>query len=146
MARDVSDSTPIESRDELVAWVASGEKPAMQWRLGTEHEKVPFYTADHAPVPYAGERGIGALLEGLRRETGWAPIHDGEALIGLADDAGGVDAIVDVLHLVERAVASLLGAVALAAEPDLVAAGPAHGALPTQRRASDDWTTTGVLR
>jgi len=89
MARDVSDSTPIESRDELVAWVAGGEKPAGEWRLGTEHEKVPFHAADDSPVPYGGERGIGALLEGLRRETGWAPIHDGEAIIGLVDEAEG---------------------------------------------------------
>jgi glutamate--cysteine ligase len=89
MARDVSDSTPIESRDELVAWVAAGEKPEADWRLGTEHEKVPFFTADASPVPYEGERGIRALLENLRSEDGWAPIHDHEAIIGLADERGG---------------------------------------------------------
>ena len=42
MARDVSDATPIGARSELVDWVASGEKPRDAWRLGTEHEKVPF--------------------------------------------------------------------------------------------------------
>ena len=89
MARDVSDATPIESRDELVAWIAEGEKPASDWRLGTEHEKVPFYASTNAPVPYESERGIEALLEGLREATGWEPILDGEALIGLADDGGG---------------------------------------------------------
>ena len=89
MARDVSDATPIETRDELVAWIAEGEKPASDWRLGTEHEKVPFYASTNAPVPYEGERGIEALLEGLREATGWEPILDGEALIGLADDGGG---------------------------------------------------------
>ena len=89
MARDVSDATPIETRDELVAWIAEGEKPASDWRLGTEHEKVPFYAETNAPVPYEGERGIEALLEGLREATGWEPIVDGEALIGLADDGGG---------------------------------------------------------
>ena len=89
MARDVSDATPIETRDELVAWIAEGEKPASDWRLGTEHEKVPFYARTNAPVPYEGEHGIEALLEGLRKATGWEPILDGEALIGLADDGGG---------------------------------------------------------
>lgn len=89
MARDVSDATPIETRDELVAWIAEGEKPASDWRLGTEHEKVPFYASTNAAVPYEGERGIEALLEGLREATGWEPILDGEALIGLADDGGG---------------------------------------------------------
>ena len=89
MARDVSDATPITSRTELIEWVAAGEKPRADWRLGTEHEKVPFYRADHAPVPYAGERGIGALLDGLRRETGWDEIRDGDTLIGLANEVEG---------------------------------------------------------
>lgn len=89
MARDVSDATPLESRDELVAWVAAGEKPKAQWRIGTEHEKVPFYRADASPVPFAGENGIGALLEGLRAETGWEPITDAGNLIGLFEGEGG---------------------------------------------------------
>ena len=45
MARDVSDATPIGARDELVAWLAAGAKPKDAWRLGTEHEKFPFYRA-----------------------------------------------------------------------------------------------------
>jgi glutamate--cysteine ligase len=89
MARDVSDATPIGARDELVAWVAEGEKPRRAWRLGTEHEKIPFYRAGHAPVPYEGEAGIRALLDGLSAETGWEPILDGNAIIGLYDGAGG---------------------------------------------------------
>ena len=78
MARDVSDTTPIGARSELVDWIASGEKPRDTWRLGTEHEKIPFYTADASPVPYEGGRGIRALLEGLRERTSWAPIIEGE--------------------------------------------------------------------
>jgi hypothetical protein len=71
-----------------------------------------------------------------------------DRLVRLAGNAGGVDDIVEELHLVERAVASLLGAIALAAEPDLVAltggAGATDAAAPASR--SSDWTTTGVLR
>jgi len=89
MARDVSDTTPIGARSELVEWIASGEKPRESWRLGTEHEKVPFYKADASPVPYDGSRGIRALLEGLQERTGWAAIMEGDHPIGLADDAGG---------------------------------------------------------
>ena len=89
MARDVSDATPIGARHELVEWIASGEKSREAWRLGTEHEKVPFYRDGHAPVPYDGERGIRSLIEGMRRLTGWQPILDGDNPIGLADDAGG---------------------------------------------------------
>src|SRR5215203_6904156 len=89
MARDVSDATPIAARDELVAWIAEGEKPREAWRLGTEHEKIPFYRASHAPVPYEGETGIRALLDGLSAETGWDPILDRNNIIGLYDPHGG---------------------------------------------------------
>lgn len=89
MARDVSDTTPIGARSELVEWIASGEKPRDTWRLGTEHEKVPFYTADASPVPYEGGKGIRALLEGLQARTGWEPIIESGQPIGLFDEAGG---------------------------------------------------------
>ena len=89
MARDVSDTTPIGARSELVEWIASGEKPRETWRLGTEHEKIPFHRADSSPVPYEGGRGIRALLEGMQERTGWEPIIEGDHPIGLADEAGG---------------------------------------------------------
>ncbi|GGK25079.1 glutamate--cysteine ligase [Salinarimonas ramus] len=89
MARDVSDATPITSRDALVAWVAEGEKPRSAWRIGTEHEKIPFYRADASPVPFAGDNGIEALLAGLQRETGWERIEDDGNLIGLFEGEGG---------------------------------------------------------
>src|SRR5918997_4663126 len=93
MARDVSDATPIGARRELVEWVASGEKPKAEWRLGTEHEKIPFYPEGEAPVPYEGERGIRALLEGLQGIDGWQPIMESDAEgghpIGLFDERGG---------------------------------------------------------
>src|SRR5690606_13885863 len=63
MARDVTDATPIESRDQLVEALSSGGKPRDEWRVGTEHEKFGFYEADCSPVPYEGEHGIRRLLE-----------------------------------------------------------------------------------
>jgi gamma-glutamylcysteine synthetase len=33
----------ISSRDELVAYLEQGAKPARDWRIGTEHEKFGFY-------------------------------------------------------------------------------------------------------
>ncbi len=61
-------------------------------------------------------------------------------------DSGGVNEIVEELHSVERAVASLLGAIALAAEPDLAGASGAMDDLPAPRRPAEaEWTTTGVL-
>ena len=88
MARDTVDMQPIESRDELVAWLAAGCKSG-PLKIGTEHEKFPFTAAGHAPVPYEGPNGIGALLEGLRQRTGWEPILENGKSIGLFDEAGG---------------------------------------------------------
>ncbi|MCU1621328.1 MAG: hypothetical protein JWL79_173 [Frankiales bacterium] len=68
-----------------------------------------------------------------------------DRLARLAEADGGVDDIVEELHLVERAVASLLGAIALAADPDLVGVGGTETpAVPS--RPATDWTTTGILR
>src|ERR1700712_4351293 len=89
MARDTSDTTPLTTRDELIAWFAAGEKPRESFAIGTEHEKIPFYRETRAPVPYAGETGIRALLDGLGRETGWEPILDLGNIIGLSAGGGG---------------------------------------------------------
>ncbi len=94
MARDVSDTTPVTSKAQLINWLEAGMKPPASFRLGTEHEKFPFYIDDLAPVPYDGDpaKGLGGirhLLEGLQQASGWEPILDHEALIGLADPIGG---------------------------------------------------------
>src|SRR5262245_2151777 len=89
MARDQIDMTPLTSRDELVAWIAAGEKPKHQFRIGTEHEKTPFHLSDHSPVSYEGSRGIGALLNGMRHLLGWEPIMERGNIIGLYDVTGG---------------------------------------------------------
>jgi len=89
MARDQIDMTPLTSRDELVAWIAAGEKPKDQFRIGTEHEKTPFRLSDHSPVSYEGPRGIGALLNGMQHLLGWEPIMDDGNIIGLYDVTGG---------------------------------------------------------
>jgi len=89
MARDQTDMTPIESRDELVAWFEAGAKPKSQFRIGTEHEKFVFRTEDLRPVPYDGRRSIRALLEGMQHLLGWQPIIEQDNVIGLFDVPGG---------------------------------------------------------
>jgi glutamate--cysteine ligase len=89
MARDQIDMTPIETRDELVAWLEKGCKPKTQFRVGTEHEKFAFTVDDHRPVPYAGRRSIRSLLEGMQHLLGWEPIMEGENIIGMFDVTGG---------------------------------------------------------
>jgi glutamate--cysteine ligase len=89
MARDQVDMTPLGTRDELVAWFEQGCKPKSQFRIGTEHEKFAFTREGHRPVPYAGPRGIRALLEGMQHLLGWEPIMEGDNIIGLFDVTGG---------------------------------------------------------
>ncbi len=88
MARDTVDDRPLENHDQMVAWFAQGCKPKEDWRIGTEHEKFAFYWKDHSPVPYAGPRGIEALLKGMQNELRWEAITDDGRIIGLAGGAG----------------------------------------------------------
>src|ERR1700746_1808816 len=89
MARDQVDMTPIETREELVAWFEAGSKPRSRFRLGTEHEKFVFTVEGHNPVPYQGPRSIHALLEGMQHLLGWDPIIEDGNIIGLFDVTGG---------------------------------------------------------
>lgn len=93
MARDVTDNTPLDNLDDLSAYLAAGAKPKAQWRIGTEHEKFPFYREGNRPVPYdSGAHknggGIRALLEGMRAVLGWEPITDAGHIIGLVEPTG----------------------------------------------------------
>ena len=76
----------ITDRRQLIEYLASGSKPAAQWRIGTEHEKFVFRRDDLSPAPYAGPHGIEALLTGMKR-FGWRPVMEGEHIIGLSDGA-----------------------------------------------------------
>src|SRR5512138_3721614 len=89
MARDQIDMTPLQSRDELVAWFEAGIKPPSEFRIGTEHEKFAFTVAGRRPVPYEGGHGIRAILDGMQAMLGWEPIMEGPNIIGLADVTGG---------------------------------------------------------
>ena len=89
MARDQIDMTPIETRDELVAWLEAGCKPKDQFRVGTEHEKFAFTIDGHRPVPYAGYHSIRALLEGMKHLLGWEPIIEDDNIIGMFDVTHG---------------------------------------------------------
>ena len=75
----------IESRAQLISYFTEGFKPKEEWRIGTEHEKFPFYKNTLGPVPYEGTNGIRALLEGLRDGYGWEGVYEGEHIIALAD-------------------------------------------------------------
>ena len=73
----------IESFDQLAALLESGNKPKLDWRIGTEHEKFGWLTDSRAPLPYAGRRSVSALFEGLEARFGWTPVREAENIIGM---------------------------------------------------------------
>ncbi|MFO1088475.1 MAG: glutamate--cysteine ligase [Hyphomicrobiales bacterium] len=76
---------PVESKAQLVSYLEQGAKPAEDWRIGTEHEKFVFQKDTLRPVPYAGDRSIRALLQGLKDRFAWAPVVENDNLIALSD-------------------------------------------------------------
>lgn len=85
---NTTSSPPIESKDDLVAWLAAGCKPQDRWRIGTEHEKFVFYTADRTPVPYDGDNGINALMQSMIACCGWQPVEEQGNIIALKKAPG----------------------------------------------------------
>ena len=81
---------PIEHPGQLADYMASGCKPADQWRIGTEHEKFGWLTANRQPLPYEGPASVRAILEGLRDRFGWTEVREAGALIGLTRDGANI--------------------------------------------------------
>ena len=87
--REPGSASPlIESKADLIQWIAVGEKPEADWRIGTEHEKFVFDTETLAPVPYEGDRGIAALMAAMVGEFGWEPIVEAGNTIALKRPRG----------------------------------------------------------
>jgi len=91
-AKSPEADVPVTSVDDLIGLFVAAEKPPEAWRVGTEHEKIGLHRGERGegfqPVPYEGERGIGAVLEAVARSDGWNRIHEDGNLIAL-EKAGG---------------------------------------------------------
>jgi glutamate--cysteine ligase len=79
----------IESEQMLVDYLAAGEKPKADWRIGTEHEKFCYHVEDLSPLQYEGESGIAALLKGFE-QFGWQPVYENEKIISLTKDGASI--------------------------------------------------------
>src|SRR5690348_4567256 len=86
---DDSYSRPIENRADLLSAFEDGEKPREAWRIGTEHEKFVYRTADHRAPSYDEPGGIRDLLEGMT-EFGWKPVVEGGNVIALSGPDGTI--------------------------------------------------------
>jgi len=83
------DDPEISSRDQLIAQFELGEKPKDAWRIGTEHEKFVFRTADRRAPGYDEPGGIRELLDGLTA-FGWQPVRENGVVIALSGPDGAV--------------------------------------------------------
>ncbi len=81
-------AAPLLSRTHLVEHLARGCKPIADWKIGTEHEKFAYTQDDLRPLPYAGERSIKVLLQGLVRQ-GWQGVEEAGHLIAVRDAVTG---------------------------------------------------------
>ena len=73
----------IESKEQLIEFIRSGEKKPNQFKIGTEHEKFAFDILNKKPIPYEGKNGIKELLSSLE-EFGWQPIKEADNVIALS--------------------------------------------------------------
>ncbi len=81
------DTTPIESKAQLVEYLEDGCKQPEDWRIGTEHEKFAFRTDDLRPLAYNGNPGIREFLTAMQR-FGWQPISEHDQVIALTRPDG----------------------------------------------------------
>ncbi len=84
-----SNAAVVEHRNQLIEYFARGEKPRERWRIGTEHEKFVFSTADYHAPSYDEQGGIRDLLAGLT-EFGWRPVEENGKVIALTGADGSI--------------------------------------------------------
>ena len=81
---------PITDRRQLIEHLEAGCKPRSAWRIGTEHEKFAYSHADLRSLPYEGDMGIRALLDGLADQFGWKRITENGLPIALQKNGASV--------------------------------------------------------
>lgn len=81
-------SAPIESREQLTAYLESGCKPLKDWRIGTEHEKFAYDAVSFRRLAYDGSPGIRELLAALSGPD-WRPVYEQDHIIALDGTNGG---------------------------------------------------------
>jgi glutamate--cysteine ligase len=69
------ESPPVRGAADLVDWLRGRERPASEWKVGLEAEKVPLIAGTLDPVPYDGPHGIAAVLRAFGR-FGYEPFMD----------------------------------------------------------------------
>ncbi|MEB2283387.1 MAG: hypothetical protein B6D46_06445 [Polyangiaceae bacterium UTPRO1] len=81
--RDPAEQLPVENVGELIRYIASGAKPATDWRVGTEYEKIGVLEESGVAAPFSGRRGIESVLERLSERFGWIPKRERGRIVAL---------------------------------------------------------------
>ncbi len=84
---DEHDTVPVRSREDLLGYFSSANKPAAGWRVGSEHELVGVVRATGEAPPYEGPHGIGALLAKFAANSGEPVMEAGHAIAIARGDA-----------------------------------------------------------
>ncbi|KAI8569548.1 hypothetical protein RHMOL_Rhmol02G0287000 [Rhododendron molle] len=77
---DATIATAPLTKEDLVAYLASGCKTKEKWRIGTENEKFGFEIKTLRPMKY---EQIADLLNGIAERFDWEKIMEGDNVIGL---------------------------------------------------------------
>ena len=77
---DEAEDVPVRSTAELIEYFSTAGKPALQWRVGTEHELVGVIKPTGAAPPYEGPHGIGALFAKFAARGGTPVIERGHVI------------------------------------------------------------------
>jgi len=75
-----TEQRPIAAVGDLVAWFRARERPAGEWKVGLEHEKLLLRAGTLEPVPYEGDGGIAAVLRSFDRYGYEAFEEDGRVI------------------------------------------------------------------
>jgi len=81
--------TPIETRDELVAWFAAGIKPKSQFASAPSTRNSPSRSRGVARCPMRAGAASGRCSRACSNLLGWEPIIEDGNIIGLFDVTGG---------------------------------------------------------
>ncbi len=73
--RKIAESPPVRGVEDLVAWFREREHPPAAWKVGIEFEALAQVAGTTDPVPYAGPRGVEAILRSYSR-FGYEPFEE----------------------------------------------------------------------
>jgi glutamate--cysteine ligase len=76
-------SEPLQKKEDLIRYFASGAKPREQWRVGTEYEKVLVSVRDGRALPFSGPNGVEEIMRRLIDRYGYEANDENGRIISL---------------------------------------------------------------